>query len=72
MTVSYLVLALSWLNRFFDEFVVNPGFDQGCDSMRFSARLLSIWQNGQVQRYLRVIALALVVFAVIFIWGLGK
>jgi NADH:ubiquinone oxidoreductase subunit 5 (subunit L)/multisubunit Na+/H+ antiporter MnhA subunit len=67
--VSYLVLALSWFNRLIDEFVVNLGFDQGCGGLRFSARLLSLWQNGQVQRYLRVIGLALTIFALLFIWG---
>jgi NADH-quinone oxidoreductase subunit L len=67
--VSFLVLALSWLNRLVDEFVVNLGFDKGCGSLRLSGRLLSVWQNGQVQRYLRVIALALTAFTLIFLWG---
>lgn len=67
--VSYLVLGLSWLNRLVDEFIVNLGFDKGCNALRISARILSFLQNGQVQRYLRVIGLALVVFALIFIWG---
>jgi NADH:ubiquinone oxidoreductase subunit 5 (subunit L)/multisubunit Na+/H+ antiporter MnhA subunit len=70
--VSYVVLALSWLNRLIDEFVVNFGFDQGCGGLRLGAQLLSLWQNGQVQRYLRVIALALAAFALIFIWGFGS
>jgi NADH-quinone oxidoreductase subunit L len=67
--VAYLVLALSWANRLIDEFIVNLSFDRGCDGFRVGARLLSLWQNGQVQRYLRVIALALAVFALVFIWG---
>ena len=67
--VSLLTLGCSWLNRFIDEFVVNLGFDQGCGGLRLGARLLSLWQNGQVQRYLRVIGLALVLLGVIFIWG---
>jgi NADH-quinone oxidoreductase subunit L len=67
--VAYLVLGLSWLNRLVDEFIVNLGFDKGCNSLRFSARILSFWQNGQVQRYLRVLGLALAIFALIFIWG---
>jgi NADH-quinone oxidoreductase subunit L len=67
--VSLLVLGLAWLDRLFDEFVVNLGFDRGCGSLRFSGRLLSLWQNGQVQRYLRVVGLAVAVFALIFIWG---
>jgi NADH:ubiquinone oxidoreductase subunit 5 (subunit L)/multisubunit Na+/H+ antiporter MnhA subunit len=68
-TVSLVAVVLSWLNRFIDEFVVNLGFDKGCGGFRDGARLLSLWQNGQVQRYLRVIGLALVLLAVAFIWG---
>ena len=67
--VSSTVLALSWVNRLIDEFVVNLGFDQSCGGLRRSARLLSLWQNGQVQRYLRILALALTLLALIFIWG---
>jgi NADH:ubiquinone oxidoreductase subunit 5 (subunit L)/multisubunit Na+/H+ antiporter MnhA subunit len=67
--VSMLVVGVSWVNRLIDEYVVNPGFDQSCGGLRNSARWLSFWQNGQVQRYLRVIALGLVIFGVIFIWG---
>jgi NADH:ubiquinone oxidoreductase subunit 5 (subunit L)/multisubunit Na+/H+ antiporter MnhA subunit len=67
--VSLVALCLSWMNRLIDEFVVNLGFDQGCGGLRFGARLLSLWQNGQVQRYLRAIGLALVLLGVIFIWG---
>jgi len=48
---------------------VNPGFDQGCGGLRRGARLISLWQNGQVQRYLRVIGLALTIGALLFIWG---
>jgi len=67
--VSYLVLALSWMNRLLDEFVVDFGFDQSCGGVRLSARLLSLWQNGQVQRSLRILGLALVIGAILFIWG---
>src|SRR6185503_13549605 len=67
--VSYLVVGLSWLNRLLDEFVVNLGFDKGCGSLRTSGKIFSGLQNGQVQRYLRVIGLALVISALIFIWG---
>jgi NADH-quinone oxidoreductase subunit L len=69
--VSLLVLAVSWVNRLIDEFVVNLGFDKGCDSLRSSGRWLSLFQNGQVQRYLRVIGLAMFLFGLVFIWGCG-
>ncbi len=67
--VAYLMMGLSWVNQALDEFVVNLGFDRGCDSVRSSGRLLSLWQNGRVQRYLRVIGLALAIFALCFVWG---
>ena len=72
IAVSYLVLGLAWINRLIDEFVVNPGFDQGCGGFRLSARALSFWQNGQVQRYLRFIGLAAAGLAALLIWGWRK
>ncbi|MEO8427109.1 MAG: proton-conducting transporter membrane subunit [Verrucomicrobiota bacterium] len=67
--VSYLFLGLSWLNRFFDEYVINPGFDQGCGRVSRGGKLISSLQNGQVQNYLRVIGVALTVLVLILIWG---
>jgi NADH-quinone oxidoreductase subunit L len=67
--VTACAFGLAWIDRFFDEFIVNLGFDRGCGSLRQSGRLLWLWQNGQVQRYLRVIGLALAVLTLVFIWG---
>ncbi|MCI0744480.1 MAG: NADH-quinone oxidoreductase subunit L [Verrucomicrobia subdivision 3 bacterium] len=67
--VSYLAVGIAWVNRLIDEYVVNLGFDKGCGSVRWTARLLSLWQNGQVQRYLRALGVALAIFVLIFIWG---
>jgi NADH-quinone oxidoreductase subunit L len=66
---SLMTLAFSHLSRAFDQFVVNLGFDGGCDSLRDSARGLSSLQNGQVQNYLRIIGLALVVLLAALLWG---
>ena len=66
---SWIVLGFSALNRLIDEFVVNLGFDKGCGSVRNGGRLFSFLQNGQAQRYLKIIGLAVVVFTLIFIWG---
>jgi NADH-quinone oxidoreductase subunit L len=68
--VAKLLLAFSWFNRFADEVLVDFGFDQGCGTFRNAGRLMSLVQNGQVQRYLRIIGLALAVLALVFIWGL--
>jgi len=70
--VSYVTLAVAWVNRAFDEFVINLGFDQGCDRVSRGGSLLSRLQDGQVQNYLRVIGVALVVLVLFLIWGGGK
>ena len=67
--VSWIVIGVSWISRTLDELVVNAGFDQGCRELRRGAWLLALWQNGQVQRYLRVLGLALTIGALMFIWG---
>jgi NADH-quinone oxidoreductase subunit L len=70
--VAYVVLGLSWLNRVVDEYVVNLGFDQVCERLRRGGGFLSRLQNGQVQTYLRVIALALTLFLLLLTWGCSR
>jgi NADH-quinone oxidoreductase subunit L len=67
--VSLLVLALSWIDRLFDEFVINLGFNKGSETFRESARFLSRFQNGQVHRYLRLLGLSITVLGFFFLWG---
>jgi NADH-quinone oxidoreductase subunit L len=66
---SYAVLALSWLNRLFDEYVVNLGFDASCQGLTEGGSLLSRLQNGRVQGYLRIIGVGLAVLVLLLIWG---
>jgi NADH-quinone oxidoreductase subunit L len=72
LAVSYLVVGLSWLNRIIDEYVVNLGFDAACQRLRNGGGFLSRLQDGQVQNYLRVLALALTVLLLLLTWGCGK
>jgi NADH-quinone oxidoreductase subunit L len=67
--VTYLTLGLSWVNRVFDEFVINLGFDQGCDGVTRGGRMMSRLQDGRVQNYLRIIGVGLVALVLILIWG---
>jgi NADH-quinone oxidoreductase subunit L len=67
--VSRIIFGLSWLNRFFDENVVNFGFDEGCRGLGKGGKGLSRLQDGRVQDYLRVIGLALTALVLILIWG---
>jgi NADH-quinone oxidoreductase subunit L len=69
--VSYLTLGLCYVNRAFDEFVINLGFDRGCDGVSRGGKFMSRLQDGRVQNYLRLIGVALTVLVLILIWG-GK
>lgn len=70
--LSYLVLGFSWLNRLFDEYVINLGFDQGCQQVKNGGQMMSSLQKGQVQLYLRVIGMALTALLLVLTWGIGQ
>jgi len=67
--VSLLGVGLAWVNRSLDEYVVNPGFDEGCRGLTRGGKLMSRLQSGQVQTYLRFIGLGLAVLVLLLIWG---
>jgi NADH-quinone oxidoreductase subunit L len=67
--LSYVIVGLSWVNRVFDEYVVNLGFDEGCQGMSEGGRFLSRLQNGRVQNYLRVLGVGLTAFVLFLVWG---
>ena len=70
--VALLAQGFAHLSKFFDEFFVNGGFDAGCRRITGGGRLMSRLQDGQVQNYLRMIALALVALVLVLAWGFGK
>ena len=69
LLVTWTTLGLSRLYRFTDDFVVNLGFDAGCETLREGGGEMSKWHSGRVQTYLRVIGVALVVLVLFLIWG---
>jgi NADH-quinone oxidoreductase subunit L len=68
-SVSHLVLGLSLLARSADTYIVNPGFDRGCDSVTVGGKILARLQNGRTQNYLRLVGLAFAVLALFLIWS---
>jgi NADH-quinone oxidoreductase subunit L len=70
--ISLFTLGLSWLNRFIDDYVVNLGFDESCESVRRTSGLVARLQSGQIQKYLRWIGIALSVLFLILMWGCGQ
>jgi NADH-quinone oxidoreductase subunit L len=68
-SVSHLVLGLSWLARSVDTYVVNPGFDEGCQTVTAGGKLLARLQNGRTQNYLRLVGVAFAILVVFLIWS---
>ena len=69
LLVKYLTVGLAWLYRLTDEYVVNLGFDTGCEALREGGGGLSKLHTGRVQTYLRVIGVAMVALIIFLIWG---
>jgi NADH-quinone oxidoreductase subunit L len=67
--VAFVFRGWAQLNRLLDANVVDGTFDKGCEELSTSGGLLSRIQSGQVQAYLRWLALAVVVLAAILIWS---
>jgi NADH-quinone oxidoreductase subunit L len=67
--VTVVILGLSWASRLFDEYVLNLVFDRGCERVRRTGDHLSLLHGGQVQRYLRLIGLALTGLVLLMTWG---
>jgi NADH-quinone oxidoreductase subunit L len=71
-----IVAAVAWFfrvwaqfNRMLDIDWVDGGFDKTCEELSTGGGLLARMQNGRVQAYLRILALAVVALAAILIWS---
>jgi NADH-quinone oxidoreductase subunit L len=64
-----LTAGIAWLARFTDEFLVNGGFDRGCRGLKMGGGRLGGVQNGQVQSYLRVFGVTVVLIVLLLAWG---
>jgi NADH-quinone oxidoreductase subunit L len=67
--VAWLFGLWARLSRFLDTSVVDGGFDKGCEELSVGGGLLARVQTGRVQTYLRILAWAVAVLAVILIWS---
>ncbi|HUS35729.1 MAG TPA: NADH-quinone oxidoreductase subunit L [Verrucomicrobiae bacterium] len=64
-----VLLAVAWFNRLVDEFAVNGGFDRVARGLRKSGMGAGRTQTGQIQSYLRALAVAVAVLVLLFAWG---
>jgi NADH-quinone oxidoreductase subunit L len=66
---SALTKGLGWFDFSVDRWVVNKGFDEGCDSVAGGGRLLARLQDGRIQNYLRLLAAAVAGLALFLLLG---
>jgi NADH-quinone oxidoreductase subunit L len=69
VAVSALTKCLGWIDFSLDRWVVNKGFDQGCDGVADGGRLLARLQNGLIQNYLRFLGAAVAALALFLLLG---
>jgi len=67
--VSWTALGVAQIDRAFDTYLINGGFDLGTHTVRFSGWLTTRFQTGRPQTYLRFIGLALVALVLYLLWG---
>jgi hypothetical protein len=65
--VGLVTIGVAWVDRVFDEFVINLGFDSGCKGLKSSGGALSRLQAGRIQPYLRIIGLGVVLLVIALI-----
>ncbi|MEO6923380.1 MAG: NADH-quinone oxidoreductase subunit L [Bryocella sp.] len=66
--ISYAALGFAWTDSFLDTYAVNGGFDQSCNTITFSGRLLALLQRGRIQNYLRYVGFAFVFAVAVLLW----
>jgi NADH-quinone oxidoreductase subunit L len=69
LAVSALTKSLGWVDFSLDRWVVNKGFDEGCNGVADGGRLLARLQDGRIQNYLRLLAAAVAALAFYLLLG---
>ena len=67
--VSAVTKGLGWIDFSLDRWVVNKGFDEGCNGVADGGRLLARLQDGRIQNYLRLLAAAVAALALFLLLG---
>jgi len=69
LVVSAVTKGFGWLDLSLDRWVVNKGFDEGCNGVADGGRLLARLQDGRIQNYLRLLAAAVAILAFFLLLG---
>jgi NADH-quinone oxidoreductase subunit L len=69
VAVSAMTKGLGWIDFSLDRWVVNKGFDEGCNGVADGGRLLARLQDGRIQGYLRLLGAAVAALALFLLLG---
>ena len=69
IAVAGLTKGLGWIDFSLDRWVVNKGFDEGCNGVADGGRLLARLQDGRIQNYLRLLGAAVAALALFLLLG---
>jgi NADH-quinone oxidoreductase subunit L len=69
LAISALVQGVGFVDSSLDRWVVNKGFDEGCNSVAGGGRWLARLQNGLIQNYLRLLGAAVAALAFFLLLG---
>jgi hypothetical protein len=69
LAVSAITKSLGWIDFSLDRWVVNKGFDEGCNGVADGGRWLARLQDGRIQNYLRLLAAAVAALAFYLLLG---
>jgi len=69
LAVSAITRSLGWIDFSLDRWVVNKGFDEGCNGVADGGRWLARLQDGRTQNYLRLLAAAVAALAFYLLLG---
>ena len=67
--VSAVTKGIGWIDFSLDRWVVNKGFDEGCNGVADGGRLLARLQDGRIQHYLRWVGAAVAALALFLLLG---
>ncbi len=68
-STAWIARGVAWVGRVFDNDAVDAGFDAGCEGTRGAGKWASRIQNGQTQRYLRLLAAGIVAIVAVLAWS---
>jgi NADH-quinone oxidoreductase subunit L len=69
IAVAGLTKGLGWIDFSLDRWIVNKGFDEGCNGVADGGRLLARLQDGRIQNYLRLLGAAVAALALFLLLG---